>query len=79
MAAHATLTRTVQVQVLAPQLLPPLSSGLGRRPLKAETPVRIWLEVSLKSLYDRLFCFLYSARGDIHGKGKEHILSLSAR
>ena len=45
MAAHATLTRTVQVQVLAPQLLPPLSSGLGRRPLKAETPVRIWLEV----------------------------------
>ena len=41
-AAPTTLTRIVKVQILVPQpFLPPLSSGLGRGPLKAETPVRI--------------------------------------
>ena len=42
----------------SPALLPPLSSGLGRRPLKAETPVRIWLEVVRYDLVVRSFFFI---------------------
>ena len=40
----------------SPAILPPLSSGLGHRPLKAETWVRIPLEVPAPVPRGRVFC-----------------------
>ena len=61
-AAPTTLTRIVKVQILVPQpFLPPLSRGLGRRPLKAETWVRIPLGVPprKRSSDDRSCVFVF--------------------
>ncbi len=78
-AAPATLTRIVKVQILVPQPMPPLSRGLGHRPLKAETWVRIPLEVPEgKVAFTRLFflflgkCFFVICKNEVNFKSVQN-------